>query len=301
LVVLSEAEKSILEDDSIEKELLVKVSPPLYIQVIPPPPSSPVSSNNANANGNTNTNAFSSSRTATSDFVENFMSTWTRLVGDPVLSKWIIMVLAVSVSLNGYLLKGIAAGLAGKGVSGKECVRFVAAPVDETTTKSEKGIEADRPVVTTAVAPARSTVSPVPTRAAKFMLEGLDQRFKAQGLALRTPSSSDSSDDGEQPSLSASTTESSSSSSSSSSSVAVRSLAECVDIFENGPRPVSVSLSLLNDEEVVMLAQSGKIAAYALEKLLDNGLMDNGKLERAVRIRRALICEWFFFSRLVLF
>ncbi len=50
--------------------------------------------------------------------------------------------------------------------------------------------------------------------------------------------------------------------------VNVRSLAECVDIFENGPRPVSDSLALLNDEEVVLLSQDGKIQAYALEKML---------------------------------
>lgn len=63
-----------------------------------------------------------------------------------------------------------------------------------------------------------------------------------------------------------------------------RTLEECLDIFENGPRPVSVSLSLLTDEEVIMLSQDGKIQAYALEKML-------GDFERAVRIRRALICE----------
>lgn len=65
-----------------------------------------------------------------------------------------------------------------------------------------------------------------------------------------------------------------------------RSLEECIDIFENGPRPVSASLRLLSDEEVVMLSQDGKIQAYALEKML-------GDFERAVRIRRALICKLF--------
>ncbi|KAH9477218.1 3-hydroxy-3-methylglutaryl-coenzyme A reductase [Psilocybe cubensis] len=64
----------------------------------------------------------------------------------------------------------------------------------------------------------------------------------------------------------------------------VRSLSQCIDIFENGPRPVSESLALLNDEEVIMLAQCGKIAAYSLEKVLGMN-----ELERAVRIRRALI------------
>ena len=70
----------------------------------------------------------------------------------------------------------------------------------------------------------------------------------------------------------------------SSSRVATRTLEECIEIYENGPKPVSVALSLLNDEEVIMLAQNGKIAPYALEKVL-------GDLQRAVLIRRALICE----------
>jgi hydroxymethylglutaryl-CoA reductase (NADPH) len=67
----------------------------------------------------------------------------------------------------------------------------------------------------------------------------------------------------------------------------IRSLGECVDIFENGPRPLSLSLALLNDEEIILLSQNGKVAAYALEKVL----------ERAVRIRRALICTFFSFFR----
>ncbi|KAJ3559750.1 hypothetical protein NP233_g11184 [Leucocoprinus birnbaumii] len=41
---------------------------------------------------------------------------------------------------------------------------------------------------------------------------------------------------------------------------------------------------MLNDEEVILLAQNGKIAMYALEKVLGND-----ELERAVRIRRALV------------
>ena len=69
----------------------------------------------------------------------------------------------------------------------------------------------------------------------------------------------------------------------------VRSLEECIEIFNNGPRPLSESLKLLNDEEIILLSQNGKIAAYALEKSLG---LDKKGLERAVRIRRALICAW---------
>ena len=43
--------------------------------------------------------------------VSDLMTSFTRMVADPLLSKWIVILLAISVSLNGYLLKGIAAGL----------------------------------------------------------------------------------------------------------------------------------------------------------------------------------------------
>ena len=57
-------------------------------------------------------------------------------------------------------------------------------------------------------------------------------------------------------------------------------------IYEEPSRPRSESLALLSDEEVIMLANNGNIATYALEKLFG---MD--QLERAVRIRRAIICK----------
>lgn len=41
-------------------------------------------------------------------FLDELMSSWTEFVGDPVMSKWIVLVLGLSVLLNAYLLKGIA-------------------------------------------------------------------------------------------------------------------------------------------------------------------------------------------------
>ena len=49
-------------------------------------------------------------------------------------------------------------------------------------------------------------------------------------------------------------------------------------------------MSLLNDKEFV-LAQNRKIVAYALEKVLCPH-----ELERVVRICRALVCEYCFWS-----
>ena len=64
--------------------------------------------------------------------------------------------------------------------------------------------------------------------------------------------------------------------------VPARSFDECLEIFEHVPRPVSASPALLNDEEVDLLSQRGRIQAHALEKRL-------GDYERAVRVRLALI------------
>ena len=67
-----------------------------------------------------------------------------------------------------------------------------------------------------------------------------------------------------------------------------RSLKECLAIYEEPSRTRSASLALLSDEEVIMLANNGHIATYALEKLFGTD-----HLERAVRIRRAIICKVF--------
>src|SRR5260370_15125181 len=42
------------------------------------------------------------------ELLESFMTEWSTFIGDPILSKWIIIILIVSVLLNGYLLKGLA-------------------------------------------------------------------------------------------------------------------------------------------------------------------------------------------------
>ena len=67
-------------------------------------------------------------------------------------------------------------------------------------------------------------------------------------------------------------------------------LRRCLDDVDDEVRDrVAFNLKLLNDEEIILLSQNGKIAAYALEKSLG---LDKKGLERAVRIRRALICAW---------
>ncbi|KAG8216444.1 hydroxymethylglutaryl-coenzyme A reductase-domain-containing protein [Butyriboletus roseoflavus] len=251
-------------------DVLVKVAPPLHISVLPFGPARPRA-------------LFRSS-----EIIENFMSGWTNLVGDPVISKWIVFVLAASVVLNGYLLKGIAEG-AIRGLQPQN-VRFRSVggvkrdrDIDEKIESSQVKATAISRKPSFAVGPPRhkpgdsgatttpesvpSTpldskplIAPMPIPAIKetsgipaFLL---DMKLRAQPTALVI----------KEPRV----------------DLPVRSLEECIEIFEHGPRPVQVSLSTLNNEEVILLAQNGKIAAYALEKVL-------GDLDRAVAIRRALI------------
>ncbi|KAJ7138499.1 hydroxymethylglutaryl-coenzyme A reductase-domain-containing protein [Mycena crocata] len=65
-----------------------------------------------------------------------------------------------------------------------------------------------------------------------------------------------------------------------------RPLPELIALLERLPK--AHGLRELGDEEVILLAQAGKIAGYALEKVLAPAQEAAG-LERAVRIRRALV------------
>lgn len=266
LSTLAQSHTSLLTDN--ETDVIVKISPPIYFSVVPPTQTS-------------------FSGTKSSEMFENFMTSWTRLVGDPIISKWIVIVLAISVALNGYLIKGIALG--GVGGLRPPTVRFKSivsasraqekkdeaeAELVEEQKPAESQPQAHAPVVAlqteriTIVAP---LAMPATASRAQFMLGTVDEKLRIQAERDAAQSSSDTSSDA-----------GGSAKKETSSGAPMRSLEECINIFENGPRPVSVSLSLLTDEEVILLAQKGKIAAYALEKQLD----DNN---RAVLVRRALI------------
>ncbi len=257
-----------------ESELAVRISAPVHVRMVP------IISPHLHKESRTK------GRDA-DDMIENFMSSWTRLVGDPILSKWIVLLLGVSVALNGYLLKGISTGTGStRSVQQAQSVRFN--PVDRVQEK-QSVVSSSHPAPIPAIlepraenvavysaAPAIARPIPVPAvrrppsvNGISSLLNSVDEKLKAQQPTF-TSDESDSQD--EEPSTKETSTP-------------IRSLEECIDIFENGPRPVSVSLSLLNDEEVILLAQNGKVQAYALEKVL-------GDLERAVLIRRALVCAY---------
>lgn len=266
LAAVEQASLEVSESDT-EPELVVKVAAPVYLRVVP-------------------TARRSASK---AEAIENFMSSWSTLVGDPVVSKWIVVLLSLSVVLNGYLLRGIAAGsglaamkaVRDKGVRFRSRVRSRVRPEkEEEVEEHESVLESEAthappaPVVMAATVPAPYVErSKKPATVATLNLDRIDMKLReAASRAPLTPAETSSP---------ASDPESFQKES---RRVAMRTLEECNEIYENGPKPVSVALSLLNDEEVIMLAQNGKIAPYALEKVL-------GDLQRAVLIRRALICE----------
>ena len=245
----------------------MEIAQPVYILIVPPGPQASPSSQ-------------------PSDVIENFMTAWTTLVGDPLLSKWIVLVLACSLVLNGYLLKGIAEG-AIRGIH-PQSVRFRSVQGVKTEKESDERDEPEsqstavrrrplfaigdepiptpsdtKPIVDTPPPPPPVTkpiLAPIAVPAKENGVPAflLDMKLKAQTAAVRNTEPKEK--------------------------LPVRSLEECIDVFENGPRPLQASLATLNDEEIVLLAQNGKIAPYGLEKVL-------GDLERAVVIRRALICK----------
>ncbi|KAH9948008.1 3-hydroxy-3-methylglutaryl-coenzyme A reductase [Amylocystis lapponica] len=256
---------------AVETELLVKIAPPVYVRIIPSgyPVSTPTSNTEA---------------------IENFMSSWSDLVGDPVLSKWIVALLAISVALNGYLLKGIAAG------SGLAAVRAVRSHGVRFRSRARIMMEKDEdeqecapapvvimPSVVPPVAPVSISISepeltpvPAPVHVQESIysqpinLASVDLKLQEKAArSLPTPSEPRTPSNEVEHVARAPTGP-------------TRTLDECIHVFENGPRPVSVALATLSDEEVIMLSQAGKIAPYALEKML-------GDLERAVLVRRALI------------
>jgi hydroxymethylglutaryl-CoA reductase (NADPH) len=262
--------------------------------------------------------------------LDRFMSEWTQLVGDPVLSKWIVVALVVSILLNGYLLKGIASSTAPDGASGPTAVAAAAARLVtaagvweadggrkdalkmrrrwsggiqlEKSSKVKKAEdEDDETAIPTITGPnsrrqsvMQNLVMPIPVhlphpaphsilRSGDITPTCGDNHHVANGSARtvavelghihvnRTPTvpiapvinfvGDSPSPPREYPTFGR------------------RSLEECWEIYAGG-----LGAFDLSDEEVILLVEKGKIPGYGLEK----GLKD---LERAVRVRRAVICE----------
>ncbi|EIW77096.1 hypothetical protein CONPUDRAFT_62715 [Coniophora puteana RWD-64-598 SS2] len=270
----------VYDSNATAADLLVKVSPPVYVRIIAPGPA--------------RRTLFRST-----EIVENFMSAWTRLVGDPILSKWIVLILIVSVTLNGYLLKGIAEG-AMRGIQTPH-VRFLSVGGgmrrSRTEEEEEKEEEKEKPVVTII----EEKATPEKRQRPSFALGGdssPESRGSPEPPAPAVPAKTDSAPQTTRPiaapiaippsngvpafMLDMKLRAKSAAREPKDIDLPVRSLEECIAVFESAPKPLNLQPTVLNDEEIVLLAQNGKIAAYALEKVL-------GDFERAVSVRRSLI------------
>ncbi|KAF8515679.1 hydroxymethylglutaryl-coenzyme A reductase-domain-containing protein [Hysterangium stoloniferum] len=173
-----------------------------------------------------------------------FESFWTAIVGDPMLSKWILVALALSVLLNGYLLKGLAAAAVR---SNEDNVKVVLQAEKEKVHEAAREMNSDIPAMTPISSKHIPVSASLPTPEFSRTPSPDSAPRSLPKVFIETPKG-------------------------------VRPFEECVKIFESGTDGVGI----LNDEEVIVLAQKGKIASYALEKVL-------GNFERAVRVRRAII------------
>lgn len=232
--------------------------------------------------------------------IDQFMSEWTQLVGDPVLSKWIVVALGISVLLNGYLLKGIASNsIGGKGpmaAAAQVLAGVFDMPNSEHAKKRTRSVgqfdlvsknhhDHVRDSHADAITPrrlsqvqsgARPAVPPLTVH-----IEGDTTPRREHGGAAAvghvivpdTPKVPVQADRRVIPK----TGSDSSLRSTAAMTFGRRPLEECIEIYAGG-----VGSHNLSDEEVILLVEKGKIAPYGLEKALKD-------LERAVRIRRAVV------------
>jgi len=304
-------------------ELLVHVVPALHYHAIDRTVAAPVQPGSGLPH--------LSSATDSLAHLDQFMSRWSRLVGDPIISKWIVVALAISLFLNGYLLKGIASGTDsfGHGSAAEVAARVLLASTGSAAENEDD--DAAKARLRRSFSLLREELQNEWTQkdAAVMQKEYArgERRAEAESIkevpsvvkvsAVKTRRDSDSSDETSPPGspilirtrqrkLTGSAPNDKKTSTNlavqqkltpsetteiklSPSTVALvplngipetpRDLESCVKIFDGGAGAI-----LLNDEEIILMVQKGKIAAYALEKLLKDH-------ERAVAIRRALICK----------
>ncbi|GAA5849525.1 hypothetical protein JCM9279_007258 [Rhodotorula babjevae] len=311
-------------------ELLVHVVPALHFRAVDLTLPAVVAPSTASQVSGAMPNLSSASASGSFASIDQFLSRWTRLVGDPIVSKWIVIALAMSLFLNGYLLKGIASGSDsfGHGSAAEVAARILLASTgsdvnddDDEAAKmrlrrsfsllreelQNEWTQKDAAVMQREYArherkAEQDAHQPVPSvikvTAAKSGRRGSnssdDSSPPGSPILIRTRSSS------RKHGAAAATLAAPANAESqalvtppqrelklSPSTVALvpaegipdapRDLDTCVKLFDGGNGAI-----LLNDEEIILLVQKGKVAAYALEKLLNDHV-------RAVSIRRALI------------
>ncbi|TXT13281.1 hypothetical protein VHUM_00648 [Vanrija humicola] len=226
--------------------------------------------------------------------IDNFMSEWSTLVGDPVLSKWIVVVLFISVLLNGYLLKGIASNsIGGQGpvAAAAQALVGVFEAVDQPRRRArspstlekyraQRSADARQHLPNGTAHKSRASngaANGVANGVANGTTNGAANGANSIPIHVTPPAAQ------VVPVIAKPVLDKRNSPPSSSQSQLAfggnsrRSLEECIEVFAGG-----VGVTNLSDEEVILLVQKGKIAPYSLEKTLK----DN---DRAVRVRRAVV------------
>lgn len=272
--------------------------------------------------------------------LDSFMSGWTVIVGDPVISKWLSLALGISIFLNAYLLKGIATGNAAvaernaAGAAAYAAARMIGAhlngseefreqaknanltrgwkggnleglkppPRDKSVNGSEEMLSAyHKRLAAASASRAGQPIVQLAHEGQRLDVNGGDANVGSPKVHKPIPISAKAIDTDAGAAVRSLQAADVPASSEGEGAVArpsqrnghlrmqtatyiapngehiTRPFEECVEVYAGG-----AGIFLLSDEEVILLAQKGKIASYALEKTLQDH-------ERAVRIRRALV------------
>lgn len=280
-------------------DILVRISPPVTLRAIPP-----FVWIQTAAAATATPEAMADEHAAEPTPGASDMSTAAlfKLAEQPTFGKWLILALGASVFLNGYLLRsqpeerrssrsrvprsamltpgGTVKAPADQSYFGSHAVSRAPSPKPEASgfangrlaqNGDAKAAAGDSPMPAAGedqkIVP--EILAPTPIAAAINALALAQRTANSSGVhtAATSPIGSNASESEDEDAKRMGSTDE------------VRPLEECVRIFEAGPD----WNERLNDEEIILLGQTGKIPAYALEKVL-------GDYERAVVIRRALIC-----------
>lgn len=282
---------SIADAHSADIPLMVRVSLPIFVRLVPNASAGPVLPLDAK-------HGVIAPTPESLVMLESFMSEWSSLVGDPIVSKWIVIALMVSVFLNGILIKGVASSListpaasmvtfASESPEEEEPARLQARWGEVSEKKSSpRSASLTVDIPESKLFPASSSISTVFSQPSASDLASMIGPSPAPVAAPRpvarvaapTPAPYVST----AARLEAMVRDSPPGTpNGSKASIGRRSLEELLELFAANPSNVKE----MSDEEVILLGQQGKIPAYALEKVL-------GNLERAVFVRRALVCEF---------
>ena len=230
-------------------------------------------------------------RSSSFDVLDSLVIGWSNIVGDPVISKWMSIALAISVFLNTYLLKGIATGNAAvaegnaAGAAAFAAARMIGAHLNFEKAQTEASPQRRRPRKLSDKLGANlekyhERMAQISAEKASTKLAKLPTAPNDAGSSVERsrPSNLVTAAEGEGPYVPPSNIRLRPITQDDGSSPAeVRPLQELIELYAGG-----AGVFFLSDEEIIVLAQKGKIAGHALEKLLQ----DN---DRAVRIRRSLI------------